>query len=95
MILTILLLYIIIKFSKQVNLQPIIIRLITQAEKEFGSGEGAKKFNYVVDELYDNFMPKIMKLFFSEEEVKQFIQSVFDMIKDALHYTEEGVSNGK
>ena len=80
------LIYYIIRNISLKKLEPIIIKLITEAEKEFNSGEGSKKFDYVFQKLYDNFMPGVLKIFFTPKDIKSIIQFIFDKIKIALDY---------
>lgn len=83
------LVYYIIRNIEIKKLEPVIIKLITEAEHQFTSGEGSKKFDYVFDKLYDNFMPGAFKIFFTSKDIKSIIQFIFDKIKIALDYRGE------
>lgn len=80
------LIYYIIRNVELKKLEPIIIKLITEAEQEFNSGEGSKKFDYVFQKLYDTVMPGFFKIFFTSTDMKKIIQFIFDKIKIALDY---------
>lgn len=81
--------FIIIKLIQKYKLEPKIIQLIIEAEKQLGNGKGAEKFEYVFDEVYNKLVPGWFKLLFSAKEVRQIIQFVFDKVKTALHYKGE------
>ena len=85
-LITIILLF---KLIKANQLEPTIIKFITEAENLYNSGEGNLKFDYVFDKVYNTFAPKIVKLLFSANEIKGIIQFVFNKIKIALDYKGE------
>ena len=79
----------VVKLIKANQLEPIIVKLITEAEGLYKSGEGNLKFDYVFDKVYNTFAPKIVKVLFSADEIKKIIQFVFNKIKIALDYKGE------
>jgi len=76
--------YLIFAVKKQ-GLRKVAISLIVQAETMFEYGMNSEKFNFVFDRLYEA-IPTILKLFFTKERVIEFIQMIFNEIKEALDY---------
>jgi len=60
-----------------------LFTLVTMAEKEFGSGTGKIKYNYVLDQFY-TIMPKILKLLITRKLIDEYIQIALKELKDAL-----------
>lgn len=70
---------------KKNGLRAFVIKLIVAAEQEFEKGANQDKINYVIDGLLV-FLPKILRCFITRENVKAFVQGVFDDVKEALDY---------
>lgn len=74
---------------KKHGLKTTAIELIVYAETIIGSGKGEEKMNYVIDKFIA-FLPIPFRILFTREMIKDFIQGVFDEIKDALEYKTAG-----
>lgn len=74
---------------KKNGLKRTAIELIVYAEKIIGSGKGEEKMNYVIDKFIA-YLPMPFRLLLTREMVKNFIQEVFDEIKDVLEYQSAG-----
>lgn len=70
---------------KKNGLRAFVVKLIVTAEQEFEKGANQDKINYVIDGLLA-FLPKILRCFITRENVKTFVQRVFDDVKEALDY---------
>ena len=66
---------VLIKRGETKILKNILFKLVTQAEKEFGSGTGALKYAAVSDWLYQR-MPAVLKFLFSEKDIDNMIEAV-------------------
>ncbi|MGP8311789.1 hypothetical protein ACG0Z4_13075 [Enterocloster aldenensis] len=66
---------VLIKRGETKILKNILFKLVTQAEKEFGSGTGALKYAAVSDWLYQR-MPAVLKLLFSAKDIDDMIEAV-------------------
>lgn len=66
---------VLIKRGETKILKNILFKLVTQAEKEFGSGTGALKYAAVSDWLYQR-MPEILKFLFTEKDIDNMIEAV-------------------
>lgn len=67
------------------GLRETVIKLIVIAEKNFGSGEGKKKMEMVVSNIH-KVLPTPLRLFLSEDMIINFVQTIFNEIKEALEY---------
>ena len=67
------------------GLRNVAIKLIVIAEKNFGSGEGKKKMEMVVANIH-KALPAPLKFFLTETMITNFVQMVFNEIKEALEY---------
>ena len=74
---------------KKNGLKATAIELIVYAETIIGSGKGEEKMNYVIDKFIA-FLPIPFRILFTKEMIRNFIQGVFDEIKDALEYKSTG-----
>ena len=74
---------------KKNGLKRTAIELIVYAEKIIGSGKGEEKMNYVIDKFIA-YLPMPFRLLLTREMIKNFIQEVFDEIKDVLEYQSAG-----
>ena len=72
------------KIQKE-GLRNVAIRLIVIAEKNFGSGEGKKKMEMVVANIH-KALPTPLNFFLTETMITNFVQMVFNEIKEALEY---------
>lgn len=66
---------VLIKRGETKILKNILFKLVTQAEKEFGSGTGALKYAAVSDWIYQR-MPAILKFLFTEKDIDNMIEAV-------------------
>ena len=57
--------------------------LVTQAEKEYGSGTGAIKLQVVWDGIYKR-LPAIVRLFFTQETLTGYIQDAVEWLDKIL-----------
>lgn len=78
--------YICLSIKKE-GLKATTVKLIVKAEEMFASGEGKEKMAYVVETL-TKVLPMPFRLFVTTELLTEFVQSVFDMVKEALDYRE-------
>ena len=70
---------------KKNGLIPVVVKMIVAAEDQFEKGANQEKINYVIDSLLE-FLPKILRCFITRENVKSFVQKVFNSVKEALDY---------
>lgn len=73
---------VLIKRGETKVLKKILFNLVTQAEKQFGSGTGELKFAAVVDWIYQR-IPAVMKLLFTEQDIADMIEAVLEEAKKA------------
>lgn len=73
---------------KTKGLRQVAIEMIVAAEKEFQSGQGSQKMEYVYNAIVA-LIPQPFKLFITKTAVINFIQNIFDEVKVALDYKEE------
>lgn len=86
--------YFIIRKIISRGLRQTAIDLITYVEKTYYGEAGSKKFEEVFHRLYD-CLPAYVKLFLSEAAARTLIQTVFNSIKEALHYTPSVVETSE
>lgn len=67
------------------GLRETVIKLIVIAENNFGSGEGKKKMEMVVSNIH-KVLPTPLRLFLSEDMIINFVQTIFNEVKEALEY---------
>lgn len=70
---------------KKNGLRAVVVEFIVAAERQFEKGENQQKINYVIDRII-NLLPNVLKYFITRENVKSFVQGVFDDVKQALDY---------
>jgi len=58
----------------------IAFRLVTEAEKQYGSGTGLLKKAAVIEWLYDK-VPAVLRLFFAKEQLEQIIEEALATAK--------------
>lgn len=76
--------YLIYRIKKE-GLRPVVIDLILEAEDSFEEGKNREKMEWVIEKvLY--MIPKPFQLFLTVENVENFIQRIFDEIKEVLDY---------
>ena len=63
-------------------LKKILFNLVTQAEKQFGSGTGSLKYAAVADWIYQR-IPAVLKLLFTAKDIEKMIESVLAEAKQA------------
>jgi hypothetical protein len=62
-----------------------IIDIILEAEKQFASGEGLEKMEFVVG-IVREFLPLFIRPFITTSLLKSIVQKVFNEIKEVLDY---------
>ena len=72
---------VLIKRGETKILKNILFKLVTQAEREFGSGTGTLKYAAVSDWLYQR-MPAVLKFLFTEKDIDSMIESVLAEAKE-------------
>lgn len=70
---------------KKNGLRGTVVNFIVEAEKNYMQGANENKLNYVIDKVIA-LIPAPFSLFITREIVKDFIQKVFDDVKEALDY---------
>lgn len=73
---------VLIKRGETKVLKKILFNLVTQAEKQFGSGTGELKFAAVADWIHQR-IPAVMKLLFTEQDIADMIEAVLEEAKKA------------
>ena len=73
---------VLIKRGETKVLKKILFNLVTQAEKQFGSGTGELKFAAVADWIYQR-IPAVLKLLFTSKDIETMIESVLEEAKKA------------
>ncbi len=69
-------------------LKHVLFGLVTQAEKQFGSGTGQLKFAAVVDWLWQR-IPAILRFLFTKKDIENMIESTLEMAKGIWSSNEE------
>ncbi|QOR35681.1 hypothetical protein IMX26_02290 [Clostridium sp. 'deep sea'] len=59
-----------------VELRELAYKLMLLAEKDFESGSGKEKFEWVINKIYEH-LPKVTNLFVSREELEQYVQQLY------------------
>lgn len=72
---------------KKNGLRAVVVEFIVAAERQFEKGENQTKINYVIDRII-NILPEFLKIFITRDNVKTFVQGVFDDVKSALDYRD-------
>lgn len=68
-----------IKGEKKI-IYKILLFLITEAEKLYGSGTGSLKLGYVINSIYDK-LPKILKVFITTAQLVSWIEDALVLAK--------------
>lgn len=71
-----------IKRGETKILKQILFNLVTQAEKQFGSGTGSLKYAVVADWIYQR-IPAVLKLLFTSSDIEKMIEAALEEAKKA------------
>ena len=71
-----------IKRGEAKILKQILFNLVTQAEKQFGSGTGSLKYAAVADWIYQR-IPAVLKLLFTSSDIEKMIEAALEEAKKA------------
>lgn len=73
---------VLIKRGETKILKQILFNLVTQAEKQFGSGTGSLKYAAVTDWIYQR-IPAVLKLLFTSSDIEKMIEAALEEAKKA------------
>lgn len=73
---------VLIKRGETKILKQILFNLVTQAEKQFGSGTGSLKYAAVADWIYKR-IPAVLKLLFTSSDIEKMIEAALEEAKKA------------
>lgn len=73
---------VLIKRGETKILKQILFNLVTQAEKQFGSGTGSLKYAVVADWIYQR-IPAVLKLLFTSSDIEKMIEAALEEAKKA------------
>lgn len=73
---------VLIKRGETKILKQILFNLVTQAEKQFGSGTGSLKYTAVADWIYQR-IPAVLKLLFTSSDIEKMIEAALEEAKKA------------
>ena len=73
---------VLIKRGETKILKQILFNLVTQAEKQFGSGTGSLKYAAVADWIYQR-IPAELKLLFTSSDIEKMIEAALEEAKKA------------
>lgn len=73
---------VLIKRGETKILKQILFNLVTQAEKQFGSGTGSLKYAAVADWIYQR-IPAVLKLLFTSTDIEKMIEAALEEAKKA------------
>lgn len=73
---------VLIKRGETKILKQILFNLVTQAEKQFGSGTGSLKYAAVADWIYQR-IPPVLKLLFTSSDIEKMIEAALEEAKKA------------
>lgn len=73
---------VLIKRGETKILKQILFNLVTQAEKQFGSGTGSLKYAAVADWIYQR-IPVVLKLLFTSSDIEKMIEAALEEAKKA------------
>ena len=73
---------VLIKRGETKILKQILFNLVTQAEKQFGSGTGSLKYAAVADWIYQQ-IPAVLKLLFTSSDIEKMIEAALEEAKKA------------
>lgn len=71
-----------------------VYKLMLTAEKKYGRNTGEQKLSFVLTALYDYVAPDIIRKFLTDDELKGYIQKLYDKYYDkAKDYLDDGKIN--
>lgn len=73
---------VLIKRGETKILKQILFNLVTQAERQFGSGTGSLKYAAVADWIYQR-IPAVLKLLFTSSDIEKMIEAALEEAKKA------------
>ncbi len=73
---------VLIKRGETKILKSVLFALVTQAERQFGSGTGTLKFATVADWIYQR-IPLILRILFTKKDIERMIESTLEIAKGA------------
>ena len=73
---------VLIKRGETKILKQILFNLVTQAEKQFGSGTGSLQYAAVADWIYQR-IPAVLKLLFTSSDIEKMIEAALEEAKKA------------
>lgn len=73
---------VLIKRGETKILKQILFNLVTQAEKQFGSGTGSLKYAAIADWIYQR-IPAVLKLLFTSSDIEKMIEAALEEAKKA------------
>ena len=73
------------KIGKTELVKRMVLALVVQAEKTYGSGTGELKYAMVVKEFYEK-LPIILRTLFTEKELNDMIEVAVEKLKHKLKY---------
>ena len=73
---------VLIKRGETKIMKQILFNLVTQAEKQFGSGTGSLKYAAVADWIYQR-IPAVLKLLFTSSDIEKMIEAALEEAKKA------------
>ena len=73
---------VLIKRGETKILKQVLFNLVTQAEKQFGSGTGSLKYAAVADWIYQR-IPAVLKLLFTSSDIEKMIEAALEEAKKA------------
>ena len=73
---------VLIKRGETKILKQILFNLVTQAEKQFGSGTGSLKYAAVADWISQR-IPAVLKLLFTSSDIEKMIEAALEEAKKA------------
>lgn len=73
---------VLIKRGETKILKQILFNLVTQAEKQFGSGTGSLKYAAAADWIYQR-IPAVLKLLFTSSDIEKMIEAALEEAKKA------------
>ena len=73
---------VLIKRGETKILKQILFNLVTQAEKQFGSGTGSLKYAAVADWIYQR-IPAVLKLLITSSDIEKMIEAALEEAKKA------------
>ena len=79
---------VLIKRGETKILKQILFNLVTQAEKQFGSGTGSLKYAAVADWIYQR-IPAVLKLLFTSSDIEKMIEAALEEAKKAWGANEK------